>query len=67
MKVRRRILGRDAACVDCGRVSPTNQIDHEIPRSLGGSNDDSNLRVRCVDCHKEKTAREASARAGRGG
>jgi 5-methylcytosine-specific restriction protein A len=50
-------------CVDCGRVSTDNEIDHDVPLEQGGSNEASNFRVRCKECHKAKTAREATARA----
>ena len=62
MKIRRAVLveGR-FACVDCGLVSMNNQIDHEIPLEQGGSNDKSNLRIRCIACHAEKTKRETKA------
>lgn len=52
-------------CVDCGLISVTNEIDHDVPLEQGGLNEQSNYRVRCSDCHKAKTAREAKARFGR--
>ena len=52
-------------CVDCGLISVTNEVDHDVPLEQGGLNDQSNYRVRCIDCHKAKTAREAGSRAGR--
>lgn len=65
MKKRRAVLLRDKyACVDCGRISMANEVDHDTPLERGGSNDEANLLTRCVDCHAAKTAREASARAG---
>ena len=30
-------------------------IDHIIPRSLGGSEDDDNLQALCPACHRKKT------------
>jgi 5-methylcytosine-specific restriction endonuclease McrA len=54
-------------CVDCGLISITNEVDHDTPLEQGGLNDQSNYRVRCIDCHKAKTAREAGSRAGRFG
>ena len=43
------------------------EIDHKIPRSRGGSNDDSNKCMACVSCNKNKndlTAKEYSAELG---
>lgn len=54
-------------CVDCGLISVTNEVDHDIPLEQGGLNDQSNYRIRCIECHKAKTAREAGSRAGRFG
>lgn len=53
-------------CVDCGLVSSTNEVDHDVPLEQGGSNEQSNLKIRCAQCHKAKTAREAANRAGEG-
>jgi 5-methylcytosine-specific restriction protein A len=39
----------------------SNQIDHEVPLEQGGSNDKSNLRIRCIACHAAKTADETKA------
>jgi hypothetical protein len=54
---RRRIMERDAyRCRHCGdhrRLS----IDHIVPRSAGGSNEDDNLQVLCVPCNMKKGAR----------
>lgn len=63
---RLRIQVRDLSmCADCGRLwrSEIDHVDHEIPRWQGGSDDDSNLRLRCVTCHEAKTKREAAERA----
>jgi 5-methylcytosine-specific restriction endonuclease McrA len=68
-ETRARIQVRDnSLCAACGRLwqASKDHVDHEIPREQGGSDDDSNLRLRCVECHKAKTAREAAQRAGRG-
>lgn len=51
-------------CVDCGFVSMDNEIDHDVPLEQGGSNDLSNLRVRCHACHAAKTKAETKARFG---
>ncbi|QIL73646.1 HNH endonuclease [Diaphorobacter sp. HDW4B] len=64
MKTRQKALVAGSfTCVDCGRVHASNEVDHDKPLEQGGSNDQSNLVVRCVDCHKAKTKREAQARA----
>jgi len=66
MTTRARVaLDHGYRCVDCNRVwSPhLDQIDHDKPLEQGGTNDDANLKPRCDDCHKAKTAREAGARA----
>lgn len=59
------LLAGSYACVDCGRVAATNEIDHDVPLERGGSNDVANLLVRCKQCHATKTAREAARRAGK--
>lgn len=62
MKIRRDVLVDGGfTCVDCGLVSKSNQIDHEVPLEQGGSNDKSNLRIRCIACHAAKTADETRA------
>lgn len=58
---RYRVLIRDRArCVLCGRTpaaEPTIElhIDHIIPWSKGGSNQEENLRVLCKDCNLGKS------------
>lgn len=67
MQTRRRIAqAYDCRCVDCGCVwvASRDQTDHDMPLEQGGSNDDANLRPRCITCAKAKTKREAKARAG---
>ena len=51
-----RIFARDKfTCVYCGYVADTYEkwrylaIDHFIPRALGGSEADDNLKTACVD------------------
>lgn len=63
-KMRQRtLLSGQGACAKCGRVHPSNQVDHIVPLEQGGSNDPANLQVLCVDCHKAKTAAEARERS----
>lgn len=66
MKTRRQVLLRDGfACVDCGHISMSNQIDHDTPLEQGGTDHLTNLKVRCEPCHKAKTAAETKARYGK--
>lgn len=70
MAKRQRVaLAHDYRCVTCGRawIAYKDQIDHHIPREQGGSNDESNLRPMCNECHAAKTASEAAHRAGKTG
>lgn len=62
-KQRAVVLNRDQGlCRTCrasGRVTAATEVDHIVPKSSGGSDDESNLQAICADCHKAKTAREA--------
>ncbi|MPZ13771.1 MAG: hypothetical protein GEU73_05005 [Chloroflexi bacterium] len=61
-KTQPRILARDQGiCYVCGKPGAT-QVDHKVPGSQDGSEDDSNLGAIHVSCHRSKTAREANAR-----
>lgn len=66
-RTRKRIMTRDGGiCQPCLREGPLHQgheVDHKIPKSQGGTDDDSNLEVICRRRHREKTAREAIAGA----
>lgn len=56
-RLRYTIFRRDGfACVYCGRRAPsvTLEVDHRIPRSLGGPDDPSNLCSACWDCNRGK-------------
>ncbi len=53
---RKKYIQAHPLCVRCGK--PTQQVDHIIPKSRGGSNLDANLQALCGYCHKQKTARE---------
>jgi hypothetical protein len=57
---RQRILLRDGhRCTRCGNgerpgIMGSLQMDHIIPRSKGGTNDDGNLQVMCGACNVHK-------------
>jgi 5-methylcytosine-specific restriction protein A len=65
---RDQILKRDrymCQCEDCqGKRLIAHEVDHIVPLSQGGSDDDSNLRAINRDCHKAKTQREARYASG---
>lgn len=64
-KKRAAVLKRDrymCQCGDCkGRGLPASEVDHVIPKALGGSDDSDNLQAMNEDCHKLKTQAEAVA------
>ncbi|MFE5159165.1 HNH endonuclease [Streptomyces sp. NPDC056697] len=45
-------------------TQPGTDVDHIVPASLGGSNEDSNLTLLCRWCHDRKSAREGGTAAG---
>lgn len=50
-----RILRRDEfTCRGCGEAGTDLHVDHIIPVSKGGTDDDENLQALCVDCNQEK-------------
>lgn len=58
IKVRDRYM-----CAGCGRVTTEVEVDHRIPMSQGGKDNDDNLQLLCVNsdgtgCHAAKTKRE---------
>ncbi|MCB0865492.1 MAG: HNH endonuclease [Solirubrobacterales bacterium] len=57
---RRRILDRYMGCCHvCGKVG-ADQVDHVVPLSQGGADDEHNLApIHAEPCHREKTARES--------
>lgn len=52
------IFKAKSRCNQCGEVSKDVHIDHIRPLSNGGTNDDVNLQVLCVSCHKDKCETE---------
>lgn len=70
-KLRKVILSRDKGlCQEHlrnGHYRPARIVDHKIPKSEGGTDDESNLQSLCQECSDAKTQREAQrARKGRG-
>ena len=56
---RKSILNRyNNKCNVCKEKVEEFHIDHIMPLSAGGSNDDDNLQVLCLKCHQEKTESE---------
>lgn len=47
------------ACAALGYVTPATSVDHIVPRSRGGSLDESNLQPLCKTCHDAKSQQEA--------
>lgn len=63
MAIRSSILSRDPLCVEClkqDRVTASQEVDHIVPLSRGGTDDEENLQGLCVDCHKVKSAGPAA-------
>lgn len=59
---RERLLRSSPLCVVChaaGRVTLGVEVDHVVPLSRGGSDDETNLQVLCRGCHASKTKAEA--------
>jgi 5-methylcytosine-specific restriction endonuclease McrA len=55
-KIRSRILQRDGyTCQHCG--SEANSVDHIVPRSLNGTDEDWNLQSLCTPCNSSKGGR----------
>lgn len=55
-----RVVRRDNnQCQICGRILKDSDIefDHIIPISKGGSSEENNIRVTCLDCNRNKSCR----------
>ena len=55
------VLQREPLCRTCktlGRVTLAHEVDHIVPRTRGGTDDDDNLQPLCKACHSRKTAQE---------
>lgn len=57
-----RIKARDLyTCAHCGKITTQLEVDHRIPLSQGGSEDDDNLQLLCgglSGCHAQKSKTE---------
>jgi 5-methylcytosine-specific restriction protein A len=55
------ILQRDGyVCKNCGHF-PSNQVDHIIPKFMGGYDNLDNLQTLCKTCHGKKSSIEGHA------
>lgn len=65
-KLRLTILSRDRylcqPCLETGRPTPANIVDHIEPKARGGTDDDTNLQAICPDCHDAKTRLETGSK-----
>lgn len=58
-RVVERIKYRDRyTCQLCKHITEQGEVDHRIPLSQGGTDEDDNLQWLCVPCHKTKTHTE---------
>lgn len=57
--LRRRILRTEPICRTC-QAAPATEIDHIVPKHLGGTDDLSQLQPLCHSCHQRKTLSEAA-------
>jgi len=55
-KAKREVKLRDGSCVNCGS-SHALEVDHIVPKSLGGSDDPENLRLLCRSCNQRAAIR----------
>lgn len=64
MERRQRWLRQHPLCIKCdelGRTTLGTEVDHIIPLSQGGKDDESNMQTLCSACHFIKTQSEAFA------
>ena len=59
--IRRRVLrASDGVCGLCGSQGAC-EVDHIVPRHMGGSDDPGNLMAVCRQCHARKSSAEGHA------
>lgn len=63
-RFRKMFLAAHPICSTPGCGQPATEVDHIIPLSKDGTNDESNFQSKCKSCHSRKTAKEG--RWGRG-
>lgn len=64
-RIRAQWLSEHPLCEHCerkGRVTAATEVDHIVPLSKGGEDDDSNRQSLCAECHKAKTAQDMGHR-----
>lgn len=64
-RIRSRIMQAQPLCRMCeenGLTTPGAEMDHIVPLHKGGNNDDDNLQMLCVECHRRKTANDLGVR-----
>lgn len=65
-RIRPQIMKRDNhLCQPCkrkGRATPAREVDHIIPKALGGDDHPDNLEAICTPCHKVKTKIETGSK-----
>ena len=60
-RLRSCYLSAHPLCVQCvadGELRPATEVDHVLPRRLGGTDEVENLQALCKRHHSQKTARE---------
>ena len=65
VETRKRRLRAEPLCRHClaqGRTTAATAIDHIIPLSHGGTDDDGNTQALCEPCHEAKTRRDMGYR-----
>ncbi|WP_440221848.1 HNH endonuclease [Dokdonella sp. MW10] len=64
-ETRKRIMVRDDyRCADCGRFALDHDVDHVVPLSAGGRDDDTNRQLLCRGrgrCHDRKSRADRTA------
>lgn len=61
VKLRKQVRDEEPLCRICqakGRTRPTEEVDHIVPLSRGGSNERSNFQGLCKPCHQAKSDEE---------